>query len=170
MIYNIINVCAGEYSNSDAYESTIHYVYSKNYYGGYGFPVFATAEEIIKYFYYAQETSKHIADRSVWHFNVSIAGLKNHTTYLLLANAIASLFADNYQILYSLDLEPGRYHLHFVVNNYSYHPDTTLLTPERFYQYHLLIENIIRTLYPDNIIINEWKKEYIKCLKHTMIS
>lgn len=167
---NVINVCKGEYSNSDAYESTIYYACSKNYIGGYGFPLPAAPEEIIRYFYYAQEASNFIADRSVWHFNVSIADLKNHTTYLLLADAIASLFAKNYQVLYSLDLEPGRYHLHFVVNNYSYHPDTAVLTPERFYQYNLLIEEIIQNLYPYNHIINEWKKEFEKtCLKHTTI-
>lgn len=174
MKFNVINVCKGEYSNSDAYESTIYYAYSKNYIGGYGFPLPATAEEIIKYFYYAQEASHIISDRSVWHFNVSIADLKNcknHTAYLLLADTIAALFAKDYQVLYSLDLEPGHYHLHFVVNNYSYHPDTAVLTAERFYQYNLLIEKIIQKLYPCNRIINEGRKEFEKkCLKHTTIS
>lgn len=153
----IIKICSGEYSNPDAYTNVIRYIYNKNFHGGYGFPVYASVDKIIEQFTLSQKYSISLSNRYIWHFVVSIKGVHDYNVLLSLANTIATFFSSHYQVLYSLDLAPGHYHLHFCVNAYSYKPTYTPLTDKILQDYLDLTSIFLSNLYPEKSIqiINE---------------
>lgn len=123
MKINLIKIFPGDYSNLDAYNRITDYILQKPYVGGYGFTLPLTKSTVIKQLEASNLASTYNGDRFVWHFIISIPRIKKHSTLLLLAEKIATLFTRDYQILYALDLDPGHYHLHFAINAYSYHPN-----------------------------------------------
>ena len=156
---SIIKLPAGLYSNEDVYERVLYYVSHKDYIGGYAiFPPFNT-DYIVKQFQISEDTSFYSSERKIWHFIISVSNIRSHQNLLLLAERIAFLFSYNYQVLYALDLETGKYHLHFAVNAYSYHPKTEPLSDFLFLQYVEKIKVILSETFPNHPIcfINENK-------------
>ena len=145
---SIIKLIAGPYENSDAYESVLTYVIKKEYIGGTSLAFPLDRDSVVTQFHYAEENSSHFSSRMIWHFTVSVGDIRNHNKLLLLGAEIASIFAPNYQVLYALDLETGKYHLHFAVNTYSIIPTVEPLSDFHFMGYVSLISKILRTYFP----------------------
>ena len=145
---SIIKLIAGSYENTDAYEGVLTYVISKDYVGGYSLNFPLERDSVISQFHSAEEYSSHFNSRMIWHFTVSIGDIRSHNKLLLLGAQIASLFADKYQVIYSLDLKPGKYHLHFAVNAYSYISCVEPLSDFYFMGYVSLISEILHTHFP----------------------
>lgn len=160
--YNVFKIHGGleGHTNFDAYDNALNYVFVKNYVNGYGYPCNSTANEIIDFFKIARDTSHYNQDRLLWHFTVSIKGLRKPTVYQKLGRMIAELFAPQYQVVYALDQDPGKHHLHFVVNAISYHPAVLPLNEERFELFIPYIQNIIKTAFPaTKLLCLDWKGE-----------
>ncbi len=160
--YNVFKIHGGleGHTNFDAYDNVLNYVFAKNYVNGYGYPCNSTAREIIACFKIARDTSPYIQDRLLWHFTVSIKGLRRPTVYQELGRMISELFATQYQVVYALDQDPGKHHLHFVVNAFSYRPNVAPLTEDRFEMFVPYIQNIIKTAFPaTKLLYLDWKGE-----------
>lgn len=155
---NLIIVCAGDYSNSDVYERVLSYIIRKDYIGGYGFPLPTDKESVLNEFYRCEETSDYDSNQKLWHFTISLPGMRA-TTLLHLAETITQTFAGKYDLLYGVDLEPGHYHIHFAVNVYGYFPKIPLLTPPIFHTYLLNIKQLLLTQYPNRQTEILYKKE-----------
>lgn len=128
-----IEVLSGDYSNNDVYVNVLNYLSRKAYLGGYGFsPNFSIC--ITEQFQLCEYFSNANSQQKLWHFCVTFAQSWNHTALLEMAVWIASTFSNEYQIMYALDLERGGKpdipHLHFCVNAFSYHPNSTPLSKE----------------------------------------
>lgn len=149
---SIIKLMAGTYENTDAYERVLTYVMSKDYVGGYSLYLPLNRDSVITQFHYAEDSSLHHNSRMIWHFTVSVGEIRSHRKLLLLGNHIASIFADKYQVVYSLDLETGKYHLHFAVNAYSHTPSVEPLSEFHFTGYVSLISEILHIHFPNHPI------------------
>lgn len=154
----LIIVCAGDYSNSDVYERVLSYIIRKDYIGGYGFPLPPEKESILSEFYRCERISDYDSDRKLWHFTISLPGLKT-ATLLRLAETITQVFAGKYDLLYGVDLEPGHYHIHFAVNTYGCFPNAPLLTPPLFHSCLLEIKHLLSTQYPNRQVEILYKEE-----------
>lgn len=155
---NLIIVCAGNYSNSDAYERVLSYIVQKRYIGGYGFPFPPNRESAVREFYRCEEISDYDSTRKLWHFTISLPSLKT-TTLLHWAEAITQVFSKEYDILYGIDLDPGHYHIHFAVNTYGYFPNIPPLTSSLFHSYLLTIKQLLSATYPDRQTLIYYKEE-----------
>ncbi len=146
---SLIIIQSGDYSNDDAYERVLTYVSKKNYVGGYGMQLPPNRENAIKAFYWAEQNSNYENSRYIWHFAISLPKKTDNYEFLQFGDKIAMLFAYNYQVLYSLDLEKTHPHIHFAVNAYSYHPDHPLLSEDIFDEYMAVCLNMLQHTYPD---------------------
>ena len=155
---SIITKFAGSYSNPDVFEHVLTYVSKKNYIGGCALFYPLTRDSVIKQYYMAEENSLYNTEHRIWHFSVSVSNVRSHRRLILLAEKIATLFASQYQVYYSLELKPGKYHLHFAVNAFSYHPEVQPLTEPIFDQYLEAIRVVLLQEFPTHmpkIIIKE---------------
>lgn len=146
-----IEVTNGTYENEDAYSNLIsyitnqEYILSKHYFGGYG--IFPQLPDIaINQFYESKTNSNFKSERNIWHFFISYSTIQNANIIMQHALNISSLFAPNYQIFYALHEHQQRPHVHFAVNNFSYHPymatlDVTTLKTYLNQVLHYLQEN-----------------------------
>lgn len=149
---SVIKIPSGTYTNSDVYERVLTYVVKKNYIGGYLLQFPFTRDSIINQFYSCEINSIHFVEPKIRHFVVSVSNIRSHNTLLLLAEQIASVFCPHYQVLYSLDLKTGHYHLHFAVNNYHFHPSGEPLSDFLFQQYLTQISDILYRHFPSHIV------------------
>ena len=126
----------GSYDNEDAYNRVIGYISNKTYFGGYGFYYSQNPDNsIIQQFKLSETYSNHKNSQKIWHFYITFSKRQSLTDLLKLADQIALIVARQYQIVYGLDTDEGRPHLHFGVNAFSYHPDIPVLTPESMQDY-----------------------------------
>lgn len=148
---SIITKFAGSYSNPDVFEYVLTYVSKKNYIGGCALFYPLTRDSVIKQYYMAEENSLYNTEHRIWHFSVSVSKVRSHRRLLLLAEKIATLFASHYQVYYSLELKPGKYHLHFAVNAFSYYPEVQPLTEPIFNQCLESIKSVLLQEFPTHI-------------------
>ena len=67
-----------------------------------------------------------------------------------LANQIAQIFKDHFQIMYAYDGKKTNHpHIHFAVNAYSYYPTVPALTKARFTSYLEKVKLLLRNEYPN---------------------
>lgn len=143
-----LKVCRGSYDNDDAYENVLNYLMAKQFWAGYGFPSYEPCT-VIESFRKSKSYSNHTSDRNIWHFVITFDRQWNPNVLYILANIITYHFSSQYQIVFAVDTESKtsshtkkkslNTHLHFAVNNYSYHPDTPTLTPEIMREYCISI-------------------------------
>lgn len=150
---SIIKLPKGSYTNDDVYECVITYVMKKDFVGGYLLPVPLTRDAVLNQFYSCEIQSQYFIEPKIRHFIISVSKIKSIQKLLLLGEQIAFLFCPNYQVVYSLDLETGKYHLHFAVNNYNYHPNKEPLTDLLFEQYLKQIKIILQTSFPSHMVM-----------------
>lgn len=142
-----LEVFPGAYSNEDAYKLVLDYIKRKYYICGYGFSLSPTLS-ILQQYQHAQEYSNQTGSRLIWHFVLTFSEPWKYQTLLQLANQIAILFSEDYQVLYGLDTEGHAPHLHFGVNAFSYHPDSPILSEERLRTYLSMIEDLLLSQFP----------------------
>lgn len=148
MSNSLIIIYTGEYSNDDAYERVLSYVSNKNYVCGYAVPVPIERNSLIASYREANENSNYETSRYIWHFTISLPEISNLGRFMSVANSIAKVFAYDYQVLYSLDLATGHPHIHFAINNYSYHPERCPLSEDLFDAYIKQSLSILQSFYP----------------------
>lgn len=152
----------GSYDNKTAYNRVIGYVSNKTYFGGYGFYYSPNPDSsIIQQFKLCETYSKHKNGRKIWHFYITFSKSQNLTDLLNLADRIALIFAPRYQIVYGLDTDEGRPHLHFGVNAFSYHPEIPVLTPKSMQDYLMYLQKELQHWYPSKNVTLQFqgKKE-----------
>lgn len=141
-----IEVFNGLYDNYDAYERLLGYISNKTDCSGYGFNC-SLKTSIIEQFHLSETCSHHTNAQKIWHFTITFKECWKDTDLLQMAMTISSLFSSEYQILYGLDKEKGRPHLHFGVNVFSYHPDTPVLSEEKMHKYLIYVQKLLKKLY-----------------------
>lgn len=146
-----IEVFNGLYDNYDAYERLLGYISNKTDCSGYGFNC-SLKTSIIEQFRLSETCSHHTNAQKIWHFTITFAERWKHTDLLQIAVKVSSLFASEYQVLFGLDTEKGRPHLHFGVNAFSYHPDAPVLSKDKMYPCLVYIQQLLEKLYPNKTV------------------
>lgn len=143
----------GYYANNDAYEAVLTYLTKKQYLSGYGISLPITKDNCIYDYYRAHNTSKYQNARYIWHFYISFKERqKDKLKILSVANNVASIFANNYQVIYALDTDTDNDHVHFAVNAFSYHPEYEPLSEMMMTSYLDQIQFLLKNVYPCYII------------------
>ena len=142
-----IEALPGDYSNDDVYENVLGYIGGKSYIGGFGFTCNPNIS-IIEQFRLSEIYSSHSSSKKIWHFILTFSTSWNHLELLKLAAVIARGFSSEYQILFGLDTEQGRPHLHFGVNIFSYHPSHPVLSEEKMLNYLTQLQDYLKKIYP----------------------
>lgn len=142
-----IEALPGDYSNDDVYENVLGYIGDKSYIGGFGF-TYNPDISIIEQFQLSEQYSSGSSSKKIWHFIITFSTSWHHLILLQLATVIARGFASEYQILFGLDTDQGRPHLHFGVNAFSYHPDLPVLSEEKMLNYLTQLQNYLKKIYP----------------------
>lgn len=90
-------------------------------------------------------------DQNIWHFCISSRFFSSNKYFSLgLANQIAQIFKDHFQIMYAYDGKKTNHpHIHFAVNAYSYYPTVPALTKARFTSYLEKVKLLLRNEYPN---------------------
>lgn len=145
---SLITLYPGSYSNYDAYDNVLAYVLKKKYPCGYAIPIPIENNSIISAFRYIEENSNYQVERYIWHFTISLPETSDLTKFMSVADNIAMLFGYNYQVIYSLDVEKRHPHIHFAVNNYSYHSEVPPLSDNQFESYINQGLDILKGYYP----------------------
>ena len=76
-------------------------------------------------------------DRNIWHFAITFSPEYNHCPdffFMNLAQQIALIYCNDYQVYYGLDKDTDNPHIHFAVNAYSYHPQAEPLSDSKMEQ------------------------------------
>lgn len=148
----------GSYNNENAYNRVIGYISNKTYFGGYGFYYSPNPDSsIIQQFKLCETCSNQKNNQKIWHFYITFFKRQNLTDLLKLADQIALIFARQYQIVYGLDTDEGRPHLHFGVNAFSYHPDIPVLTPESMQDYLTNLQRELQHRYPSKNVTLQFR-------------
>jgi len=145
-----IEAFSGDYSNDNAYENVLGYISQKTYIGGFGFTCNPDIS-IIRQFQLSEENSLYASSnpRKMWHLIITFSTSWNHLPLLQLAIAVANGFASDYQIMFGLDTDQGRPHLHFGVNAFSYHPDHSVLSETKMHNYLIQLQEYLKKCYPN---------------------
>lgn len=151
-----IEVTNGYYDTDDSYNKVIGYITNKNLFGGYGF-YYSHDISIIEQFKLSEMYSDQKNEQKIWHFFITFSKRWNHMELLELANQIAFSLSPQYQIVYGLDIDKGKPHLHFGINAFSYHPDTTVLTPEYFQGCLVYWQNKLAEWYPHKTVTLQFR-------------
>mgnify|MGYP001035122772 CR=1 FL=1 len=98
-----IVIFSGSYNNWDVYENVLSYVASKENPSGYGFWG-NTVQDYANQFQTSCSLSSQEEDQNIWHFCISSRFFSsNKYSSLALANQIAQIFKDHFQIMYAYD-------------------------------------------------------------------
>lgn len=118
----------GIYQNEDSYEKTISYIYRCEQkkplpiyaYGTIRFP--PTYESLCQDFHTVYDACETKPLRHLWHFIASSLEIdkRNMDLAYRFCDAIAQLFAPNYQVCYSFHPDKSHPHFHFIVSSVSY--------------------------------------------------
>lgn len=136
----IIKVCDGEYTNDNAIERTIEYIYRLNnnrnlppYCYGIFPPVY---ENMIREFQYVRTVQNNVPDRKVWHLVLSFPEEMNRQYfYSSFADKIATLFRNAYMLCYAFHNDTENFHVHFIISATSYIPNYSELNEDTLMQY-----------------------------------
>ncbi|WP_302955449.1 relaxase/mobilization nuclease domain-containing protein [[Clostridium] scindens] len=147
------------YQDPCSYRNTINYVAKNSFrYGGYGFYPH-TPDDAAKEFLNIYDTATYDSDRNLWHFFISFSTNTDKYYLLSLANQIAFCFAPLYQIFYGLHTKTGHYHIHFIVNAYSYRPNTPPLDMSTMQTYMNQVKSFLSSqLHINDITLQTRKK------------
>ena len=98
-----------------------------------------------------KSVSSQEEDQNIWHFCISSRFFSSNKYFSLgLANQIAQIFKDHFQIMYAYDGKKTNHpHIHFAVNAYSYYPTVPALTKARFTSYLEKVKLLLRNEYPN---------------------
>lgn len=112
-----------DYSNPSAIENTLKYIYrskSTKWHRFYGvYP--ETCEQAIRDFYTTRNVMPNIIERQVWHLILSYPEeMQDDYQIMNMADAIAYLFALEYQVGYALHRKANNKHVHFIISTTSY--------------------------------------------------
>ena len=150
----IIKICnKGDYTNIDSISNVISYCsgYGAVPIGGYGFwPV--TYIEAINQFELVYNTCSYTPERNIWHLILSFRKNKSASQVLYIANHIATLFCNEYLVLYGIhnkrETHTDRgFHLHFAILPTSYMQDVPELTLYKMLDYIVQINNLMKDQY-----------------------
>lgn len=147
----------GTYSNSDAIENAIHYIFKLNspykfYYGAYP----PTPENAIALFYQLRESfPQNTCEQPLQHFYITFYDLKDVRLINEFVDQIANLFLRCYPVCFALHDDTKHLHTHFVISTTSYIPDTIPLTRETL---NTFISAMERLAYSYNISLKKVTK------------
>lgn len=155
----ILTVFDKSYSNPDAIEKLINYIYhldSRKPLPAYCYGVFPPSYDNIKEnFYYTYQMQNDRPEQQVWHFTISFESDCKPDFHF--ADAVAKLFANEYQICYAYHSNTDNPHFHYVVSASSYHYGAAPLDKDKM---HFYISQIISLTSLYNVCLREiWKKE-----------
>lgn len=141
-----IEVFPGSYDNDDAYNKVLGYIGQKTYLGGYGFSCIPDFT-IIEQFQASEEYSRFQNTQKIWHFAITFSESWRHQQLLCIARDVSAFFKDSYQILFGLDTDGRRPHLHFGVNAFSFNPDVPVLDSAKMKSCMLAIQDHLQKVY-----------------------
>lgn len=140
-----LEVLPGTYSNDDAYDKVLSYIFMKDSISGYGI-ILNDSLTIVEQYQASEFYSIHSHQQKIWHFIITFSDHPKMPQLFHIANTTALTFVSQYQVLYGIDSTGHSTHLHFGVNAFSYHPEVPALTTDTMKQYmesirmHLLKE------------------------------
>lgn len=139
-----INIFPGAYDNQNGFYNAINYVLSKNMHGAYG--CWGDSQSCTRQFQQNIPIPTPEVEKNLWHFCISIQPFVADKYELFgLADHIASIFKNQYQIIFAFDNStPAHPHLHFLVNTFSFYPDTPILSLGHFLDYLEKMKTILK--------------------------
>lgn len=162
-----IEVVNGSYNNEDAYDNLIHYIVKEkyilnsHYFGAYGvYPV--TPETASEQFQKSKEESTVYSACNLWHFFISYAFPIRDSINLSLADEIARLFSNEYQVFYGIHTHQVKSHVHYAINSYSYHPQMPPLNEDSLRSYMKKIKLLLNSYYPGKEISLQFRKKGVR--------
>lgn len=156
-----LQIFPGTYENDSAYEYVLTYVYNKYSTGGYGYYPF-DIKSIIHDFEQSKQDSYYKQDRNIWHFAITFSPDYNHCPdffFMSLAQQVALIYCNDYQVYYGLDKDTDNPHIHFAVNAYSYHPQAEPLSDSKMEQLLHYAHSKITHLFPKTKVTLSYSKE-----------
>lgn len=135
----LIKICDGEYTNDDAIEQAIEYIYRLNTnrnLPSYCYGIFPPDHEnIIRQFKYVRIVQNNVPDRKVWHLVLSFPKNESSQHFLRLVDKIAKLFGNKYMVCYAFHNDTEHFHAHFIISATSYIPHYPELNQNTLTQY-----------------------------------
>lgn len=118
-------ISPGSYTNPEAIENAIHYIFRipNGYHFIYG--VYPPEEEnIISLFETLRiHVSGNTCEQQLQHFCITFKDCRDKEFINTFSNQVAALFIHNYPVCFALHDDKTTLHTHFIVSTTSYHPN-----------------------------------------------